>query len=215
MSLVMTDISCDSFHQSFVPLGSRRLLMEESPDSGGITDKALLQIFGEAYKDCNRRLLKEANSRCRSAQDAEDAVHEAWLRALQSHDQYDRSRPLCPWVSRILLNVICDSFRGRKKNTLFVSIDSEETHPSQPMRQSRVECLDYDALCKDYDDCLCKLRSQERECWNQRQLGLTDPEIAERLEITVNAVRIAIHRAKADLKVCMKFWGPEGNGAES
>jgi RNA polymerase sigma-70 factor (ECF subfamily) len=36
--------------------------------------------------------------------DAEDAVQEAFLRALQSHGRFDASRPFRPWLFSILVN---------------------------------------------------------------------------------------------------------------
>src|SRR5687767_11068900 len=39
---------------------------------------------------------------------AEDLVHDAWVRAIEHYDRFDRDRPFEPWALRILDNVVID-----------------------------------------------------------------------------------------------------------
>jgi RNA polymerase sigma-70 factor (ECF subfamily) len=52
------------------------------------------------YEPCMRFAMRMLRHRA----DAEDAVQEAFLRALQSHRRYDASRPFRPWLFSILVN---------------------------------------------------------------------------------------------------------------
>jgi RNA polymerase sigma-70 factor (ECF subfamily) len=47
--------------------------------------------------------------------DAEDAVQDAWIRALHAFHRYDRTRPFRPWIFRILVNTVRSHLRTRNR----------------------------------------------------------------------------------------------------
>jgi RNA polymerase sigma-70 factor (ECF subfamily) len=76
-------------------------------------------LFTRSY----RRAYNMAYHMLGNVSESEDATQEAYLRAWQHFDRYDRSRPFEPWLLRILTNVVIDDRRRRKRVTV-LSLDA-------------------------------------------------------------------------------------------
>jgi RNA polymerase sigma-70 factor (ECF subfamily) len=75
-----------------------------------LSDATLARLFEEQ----RARLLGHAWQLTGSAADAEDAVQEAFLRALRSRDGYEERGLGGPWLLRILVNVVRERARRQR-----------------------------------------------------------------------------------------------------
>jgi RNA polymerase sigma-70 factor (ECF subfamily) len=79
------------------------------------------EAFGALVRAHLEPALRLARRVLHSAEDAEDAVHDAFLLALRRLDQFDASRPFGPWLSRIVVNRsidVAESLRVRATEQL-------------------------------------------------------------------------------------------------
>lgn len=138
---------------------------------------------GLVYGLCRRLLGDDA--------EAEDRTQETFLKALRSLDRYDPDRPFRPWLLRIARNTCLDALRARRT---WVPLDegAAAVEPAQPLDWSV-----RDTLAAAVDG----LAPQQRAVVQLKYgLGLTGPEIADRLDSTPGAVRVCLHRALQTLR---------------
>ena len=69
-------------------------------------------------------LLRLAQRRCASREDAEDAVQDAYLSAFRHLDQFDGRAQLSSWLTRIVLNAAIDQ-RRRARPTVPLAGDND------------------------------------------------------------------------------------------
>ena len=161
---------------------------------------------GEAF-----RLLVEKHSRSvfrlgfrltGNAQDAEDVVQEAFLRAYRQLDRYDGRASFHTWIYRIASNYALDLLRGRKhveqrKDENQVSI--VDTVPSDDFAADRLVYSTQvrQRLAEAMDD----LSEQERTAFVLRHYeGLSIDQIGEALGIAESATKNSIFRAVQKLR---------------
>ncbi|MGH0032267.1 MAG: RNA polymerase sigma factor [Myxococcota bacterium] len=101
-----------------------RRRVERARDGDGDAFGALFEEFRPDVLRLCRRLLGDA--------DAEDAVHEAFLRAQSRLDQFDLGRPFRPWLLTVASRLALDRLRRRRtERHLFSDHDGDtDTWPS-------------------------------------------------------------------------------------
>ncbi|MDM7925457.1 MAG: sigma-70 family RNA polymerase sigma factor, partial [bacterium] len=67
--------------------------------------------WGEVYERFKRPVFATCLRLLGNAEDAMDMTSESFIKALESLDQYDRSRPFFPWLRRIARNLCIDRIR--------------------------------------------------------------------------------------------------------
>jgi RNA polymerase sigma-70 factor (ECF subfamily) len=160
------------------------------------------QLDEAAYARLVERHRAELQAHCRrmlgSAQDAEDALQEALLRAWRSLPQFEGRGSARWWLYRIATNTALDTLRRRPK--LVVSIDDEplaagpETDPED--RYVRRESVESALVTADRI-----LTERQRAVLILREvLGFSAEETAERLDTSIPAVNSALQRARATLE---------------
>jgi RNA polymerase sigma-70 factor, ECF subfamily len=130
-----------------------------------------------------------------SAEDAEDAAQETFLRAYKSLRHYDRERPFSTWLLSIAAHHCIDTMRRRRM--VVVSIDDfglpdlpDESPDSETQLSRKEERASVQALLDD-------LSATDRALvvmyyWND----LSYSEIAHALRLTESAVKSRLHRAR-------------------
>jgi RNA polymerase sigma-70 factor (ECF subfamily) len=137
-----------------------------------------------------------------SAESAEDAAQETFLRAFQNLHRYDDSRPFGTWLLSIAAHYCIDRIRRRRLSLISLDDDADG---------SPLELADADAPSPENET----LRREQRE---QLQGALTrlasidraaivlrywhdysEAEIAETLNLTLSAVKSRLHRARREL----------------
>jgi RNA polymerase sigma-70 factor (ECF subfamily) len=74
------------------------------------SERAVEELFARHWPDAYRAALLIAHDRAA----AEDIAQEAFVAALRALPRFDRSRPLRPWLHRIVVNRAIDWARARK-----------------------------------------------------------------------------------------------------
>src|SRR5687768_14635961 len=82
--------------------------------------------FGELYKTHCRRVRGLCRQLLGSAERAEDAAQEAFLRAYRSFETYDASNSFAAWIMSIARNHCLDLLRRRSTERTLFGDESEE-----------------------------------------------------------------------------------------
>jgi RNA polymerase sigma-70 factor (ECF subfamily) len=133
---------------------------------------------------------------CKTTEDAEDAVQETLWAATRSIRGFRRAAAITTWLFTIVRNK-CHRLNSRAPaNDLadllpFIADDAESAEQQIATRQTE-QLLAH---------ALAKLEPTHREAVILRDVeGLTAPEAAARLSISVSALKSRLHRARADLR---------------
>lgn len=135
---------------------------------------------------------------------AEDVTSTVFMKALRSYHRYDphRASPRT-WLLRIARNAVTDHLRRlKRRGSLHVSLDRApdlvSDVPSQDervLREERIQAILNAAR---------ELKKSDQEILSMRYgSGLNNPEIADALGISTNAVAVRLHRALKRLRAAM------------
>ena len=130
-----------------------------------------------------------------NADDARDAVHDAYVKALKKPDAYDANNgPLTPWFLRVVRNHCIDLIRRRRPGT----VDVEALSDPRPGPEGSLETAQRDL---ELQQALTKLPDGQRQIIVLRDyMDLRYAEIADVLEIAQGTVMSRLHRARLALK---------------
>lgn len=148
------------------------------------------------YYVANRaRLLAFIRSKVDDESLAEDILQDGFLKALRSVRELEDSERLVPWLYRILRNAIADTYRrrgasARKLERLALMLPEAGALPED-------EAL----LCACFVDLLPTLKPEYAEILEAMELGdATTEDMASRLGITANNLKVRRHRARRRLR---------------
>ncbi|NDH26395.1 MAG: sigma-70 family RNA polymerase sigma factor, partial [Rhodobacteraceae bacterium] len=168
-----------------------------------MSDNALLAAFAKGHADAARllseRLLPKAYAqaffRLRNQADAEDIAQEAFIRLWRMAPNWaEDGTKVSTWLYKVVQHLCYDRLR-RKPSTSLADIgepkDSEPAAAEMLQDQTRANAL-YRALAE--------LPDRQRDAVSMRHLdGMSNPEIAEIMELSVEAVESLISRGKRKL----------------
>lgn len=161
--------------------------------------------FGELALRYQDRLFSSMIGVTGSAEEAEDVVQDALVRAFLKLDSFQQNSQFFTWLYRIAFNVALSRHRRRRsrisidqnrETTGAEPIDDGET-PYEPMlRRERVEMV---------QRALSQLTDQHRAILILREMDeCSYEEIAEILDISIGTVRSRISRARGQLKLALE-----------
>jgi RNA polymerase sigma-70 factor, ECF subfamily len=130
---------------------------------------------------------------------AEDVTQETFAKVSQALPQFREDSSLSTWIYRIATNAAYDRLRTRSSRGAHDPIDEHPTvadkEPSPDRRLARREMND----C--IDDYVARLPASYRSVVIlSEHEGLTNKEIADALGVTLEIVKIRLHRARARLR---------------
>lgn len=145
------------------------------------------------YRERLRRFLV---TRIRDPQAAEDLVQDVMVRALDGLDRHPPRGALLPWLFGITRNVLADYYRNARTST---TTEADIPDPDPPDPTAEGEALSGLATC--VTPFLSRLSDADRQLveWHDRE-GLSGPEIAGRLGISLSAAKSRILRARRRLR---------------
>ncbi len=157
--------------------------------------------FEAWYEEYQSAVYRYVRFRVATREAAEDVTSVVFMKALRSFDRYDarRASPKT-WLLRIARNAVTDHMRSlKRRGSLHVSLDripdlvaDVPSHEERVIRQERIQRLLNGART---------LRKADQEVLSLRYgSGLANPEIAEHLGISNNAVAVRLHRALKRLR---------------
>ena len=151
-------------------------------------------------------LLGHIRSIVKSPTEAEDVLQEVFMRAHQSLEQLRAEAALSTWLFRIATHVSVDHIRKRGRQLPVVdAVEPDEVtaldEPSLSL-QVLVEQREMGACIQRF---ILDLPTDFRTVILLHDLeGLTAPEIAAALDLTLANVKVRLHRARASLKVALE-----------
>lgn len=120
-------------------------------------------------------------------EDVEDVVQETLLAVHLKRDTWDQRQPLLPWVRAIAQNKLIDTLRRRGRRVQLPIEDIAETLADE--RAPEASSIDAARV-------LATLKVRQREIVTAISLeGATAADVAARLGMTENAVRVSLHRS--------------------
>jgi RNA polymerase sigma-70 factor (ECF subfamily) len=149
--------------------------------------------FKDLFEACHRPLLAYAARRCPTLADAEDVVAEIFVVAWRRLDHVPAGDEALLWLYGVARRTIANQRRGRARRgrlqaRLETTFDSTAATPAAPTPSGDDAALEALARLSASDQELLRLLAWEE---------LTHAQIAEVLGISVNAVAIRLHRARA------------------
>lgn len=155
-------------------------------------------LFAEYYQ----RLYRYTLSLLRDPAEADDAVQETLVRAYRRLESLRYWQALTTWLYRIATHVCLDRMRQRARNKTIGAVDNvdefELVEADAPSLEQIVERSDMSACVQRY---LEGLSDSYRAVILLHDLdGLTGPQIAEILGVSLATVKIRLHRARVRLR---------------
>lgn len=167
------------------------------------------EAFEELVRSQGGRLLAVARRLLQSEDDAQDAVQDAFLSAFKSLDRFQGESRLSTWLHRIVVNASLMKLRSRRRRPetpieellpRFLEDGHHEIPPAE-WRESAETTLQDEQTRRLVRRCIDSLPERYRTVLMLRDIDELDTaETARLLEITPNAVKIRLHRARQALR---------------
>lgn len=152
--------------------------------------------FGEIVERYLARAMSLAMRLLRHREDAEDLVQDAFLAALQHIDSFDLSRPLWPWLSRIIVNRGLDvavSRSARAFDTLADDVSDSRPNPQESAERREIR--------DEFRRTLEALPERRRLVVQLFEVdGFSVAEIAKLLDSSPATIRWHLHMARRQLR---------------
>jgi len=168
-------------------------------------EDSLPSEFEQWYVEYQSAVYRYVRFRVATREAAEDVTSMVFMKALRAFGRYDRDRASPKtWLLRIARNAVTDHLRSlKRRGSLHVSLDripdlvaDIPSHEERVIKQERIQRLLNGART---------LRKSDQEILSLRYgAGLENPEIAEQLGISNNAVAVRLHRALKRLKASVE-----------
>ena len=163
--------------------------------------------FDAVYRDFYPRIQRYL-ARLTSYDDAEDLAQEVFLKISRSLDSFRGESSISTWVYRIATNAAMDRVRSPAYRARAVSAPVDDSCDAGEPRgaiEDNVSSVEDEAIRSEMSGCVQALVAQLPE--NYRTVlvlseteGMKNSEIAEVLGISLETVKIRLHRARTRLK---------------
>jgi RNA polymerase sigma-70 factor, ECF subfamily len=176
----------------------------------GIGDEAVdidHTSFDAIYRDYHARIRRYL-ARLVGMDEAEDLAQEVFLKIDRSLEGFRGESSIATWVYRIATNAAMDRLRSPAYRARVSSAPVEESHEAEEIvvaADDRVSSAEEDAIRSEMSGCVQDLMAQLPE--NYRTVlvlseteGMKNSEIAEVLGVSLETVKIRLHRARGRLK---------------
>ncbi len=160
-------------------------------------EEAFEELYSRLWSNCYYLALKNIDD----PEEAKDIVQEAFLKAKTSLSQLKENVAFSAWLSRIVINLCMDSRRKIQKNPQ-VSLEAFGSEITEERREFLPDSLLADSeVCYTIAQFVQELPLEQRTAtllyyYNQ----MTNEEIAEIMDISVNAVKLKLSRARSAIK---------------
>lgn len=142
------------------------------------------------------RLLTYVTRILGNPSEAEEIVQEVLLRVWQKADAYNGQARATTWLHRMAHNLAIDSLRRRRGQS-----STEVEEEDGPKSERPFELLAQKQRATSLSEALGALPERQKAVLLLRhEQGLKDPEIAEILDLSVDAVESLLSRARKNLK---------------
>jgi len=170
----------------------------------------LEQDFSNIYSEYYDNILLYL-SRLVGPDDAEDVAQDTFDKVSRNLDKFRQDSKLSTWIYRIATNTAIDRLRStaRKHTAKRKSLDDAiEIADQSDWLVSKSQASDQTLIRKEMSECVLEFIDNLAPDYKTVILlsdreGLTNKEIAEVLGISVDNVKVRLHRARAKLKTAL------------
>jgi RNA polymerase sigma-70 factor (ECF subfamily) len=165
------------------------------------------EAFGRFFRRHERAVLAFAVRRCASSEDAADAVADTFLVALRRARSFrDEGFGARPWLLGIALRVLAGQRRGALRRSRLATLLRGRTPHFTPDESEAVEAAIDDArLAGELQAALSALPASERAVLELVAYdGLTPAEAAAVLQVSGDAARTRLSRARARMRASLE-----------
>jgi RNA polymerase sigma-70 factor (ECF subfamily) len=172
------------------------------------------EAFERLVREHGGRLLAVARRFLRHEEDARDAVQEGFLSAYRSIDKFERGSRLSTWLHRIVINACLMRLRTRRRKPeepiedllpQFQPDGHQVGHPTPEWEGSAEMLLALSETRSIVRRAIDRLPDSYRAVLLLRDIEeLSTEETARSLDITANAVKIRLHRARQALRALLE-----------
>ncbi|WP_183324290.1 sigma-70 family RNA polymerase sigma factor [Halomonas cerina] len=170
------------------------------------------------------RLVSFALMHLRDREQAEDAVQEALVSAMEKNDTFSERSGYETWVFGILKYKILDAMRAQKRQGKWQPLDGEQDddaidrqfqqngrwqEDARPSSWGEPEAtFENEYFWRVFDACMIALPDNAARVFSLRELmGLSTEDICRELGIKENNCWVILHRARLRLRACIeKGW---------
>jgi RNA polymerase sigma-70 factor (ECF subfamily) len=150
-----------------------------------------------AYRTISERHLKAILNHCmrmlRNLPEAEDVTQETFLRLWQSPPRTNATPKVSTWLYRVAHNLSIDRLRQRKDTTSDEELASDSVRPSRALERKRT--------AQAVQEALTRLPERQRGALCMAHYdGMANPEIADILGVSVEAIESLLARARRTLR---------------
>jgi RNA polymerase sigma-70 factor (ECF subfamily) len=163
--------------------------------------------FDEIYRTFHPRILRYL-ARLIGPDEAEDLAQEVFVKISRSLDEFRNESQVSTWIYRIATNAAIDlrrsaDYRSAQRTSPLDASCGQGT--KDIVIESPDVSIEHQAIRKEMSGCVQALLNQLPDRYRTVLIlsdmeGLKDREIAEVLDVTVEAAKIRLHRARARLK---------------
>jgi len=181
----------------------------------GVSPEALADLAMERYVDGDTtafaalfrflapRIYALGLHQTRQAVVAEDLVQQTLLQLHRARRQFTRGARVVPWSLAIARRVLIDGHRRRRLEASFLA--ERPYHPAKASTPDAEEMVSAKQTARRLEARFRRLPECQRAAFALvKQQGLSHAEAAEALGVTVNAVRVRLHRAYAALRRALR-----------
>jgi RNA polymerase sigma-70 factor (ECF subfamily) len=163
-----------------------------------------MRLAQRGNSDMYESLLREiapiirqmVSGRIRNREDAEEVVQEVLIAIHNSGHTYNTERPFLPWMRAIANHKLNDHFRRVYRDNAHLSMLKREVDAESIAKKSSPDVTASAHASELLDDLMRSLPERQHEIVRLMKLdGLSVRETAERLNMSVPAVKVAAHRA--------------------
>ncbi|MGH7724329.1 MAG: RNA polymerase sigma factor [Candidatus Eiseniibacteriota bacterium] len=166
------------------------------------------EAFGELVRRYEGRIYHLVRRILGDPDEAEDALQETFLSAFRGLPRFKREARFSTWLFRIATNAALMRVRKRRPNVVSLDrpIEEEDGGEIGPRELRDWSAMPDEELVNDetrtkMEEAIAALPEDQRAVFLLRDVeGLSNPEIAETLELTLPAVKSRLHRARLSLR---------------
>jgi RNA polymerase sigma-70 factor (ECF subfamily) len=163
--------------------------------------------FDTLYGEFHPRILRYL-ARLIGPDQAEDVAQEVFVKISRSVGEFRNESQLSTWIYRIATNAALDKVRSAEYRSALRTSSIEgscESTPAYVVIESAEVSSERQAIRGEMTECVRALLNQLPESYRTVLIlsdmeGMKDREIAEVLDVTVEAAKVRLHRARARLR---------------